>query len=162
MSHYSKKPVHFKKIGGKVKAIFEHKDAKNVDKINTPQEKAKVERVLHEYKEGELRSSSGQKVTNRKQAVAIALSEGRVVKDNKASTKKLNTYPEKYNYPDNATNEDIYRAGIAKNKIGTGQDVSQGQKLAYKKVYKKEYPLPDTPLENAKAKKRYTDYINKR
>jgi len=37
--------------------------------------RAKVRRVLHEFKVGKLRSSSGQKVTNRKQAIAIALSE---------------------------------------------------------------------------------------
>jgi len=36
---------------------------------------AKVHKVMSEYKEGKLRSSSGQKVTNRKQAVAIAMSE---------------------------------------------------------------------------------------
>ncbi|MCC2977457.1 DUF6496 domain-containing protein [Sphingomonas sp. PL-96] len=34
-----------------------------------------VERVLHEFKEGELQSGSGDKVKDRKQAVAIALSE---------------------------------------------------------------------------------------
>jgi Family of unknown function (DUF6496) len=39
----------------------------------------KVSKVMHEYKEGELKSSTGQKVTNRKQAVAIALSEARGV-----------------------------------------------------------------------------------
>jgi hypothetical protein len=38
-------------------------------------QKNKVETVMHEFKEGDLRSSAGQKVTNRKQAVAIALSE---------------------------------------------------------------------------------------
>ena len=37
--------------------------------------KAKIEKVMHEMKEGTLRSGSGQKVTNPKQAVAIALSE---------------------------------------------------------------------------------------
>ena len=46
----------------------------------TPREsepqKETVERVMHEFKHGELRSgTSGQKVKNRKQAVAIALSE---------------------------------------------------------------------------------------
>jgi Family of unknown function (DUF6496) len=46
----------------------------------TPREsepqKETIERVMHEYKHGELRSgTSGQKVKNRKQAVAIALSE---------------------------------------------------------------------------------------
>lgn len=33
--------------------------------------------TMHEYKTGTLRSSSGQKVTNRKQATAIGLSEDR-------------------------------------------------------------------------------------
>lgn len=37
----------------------------------------KVKRVLHEFKVGTLKSSSGQKVTKKKQAVAIALSEAR-------------------------------------------------------------------------------------
>jgi hypothetical protein len=35
----------------------------------------KVEKVMSEYKSGALKSSSGKKVTTRKQAVAIALSE---------------------------------------------------------------------------------------
>jgi hypothetical protein len=41
--------------------------------------KGKIEKVLHEYKEGELHSGSkkGPMVKNRKQAVAIALSEAR-------------------------------------------------------------------------------------
>jgi hypothetical protein len=37
----------------------------------------KVEKVMHEMKEGTLKSSSGKKVTNRKQAIAIGLSEAR-------------------------------------------------------------------------------------
>jgi hypothetical protein len=37
----------------------------------------KVGEVMHEYKEGKLKSSTGQKVTDRKQAVAIGLSEAR-------------------------------------------------------------------------------------
>lgn len=39
--------------------------------------KGKVEKVMHEFKEGTLKSSSGRKVTDRKQAVAVALSEAR-------------------------------------------------------------------------------------
>jgi len=35
----------------------------------------KVGRVMHEFKEGTLDSSSGEKVTSRKQAIAIAMSE---------------------------------------------------------------------------------------
>ncbi|MCW3083964.1 MAG: hypothetical protein JWP12_1330 [Bacteroidetes bacterium] len=37
----------------------------------------KVEKSLHEMKHGELRSGSGEKVTSRKQAIAIGLSEAR-------------------------------------------------------------------------------------
>jgi len=39
--------------------------------------KAKVQKVMSEFKQGELKSSSGAKVKTRKQAVAIALSEAR-------------------------------------------------------------------------------------
>lgn len=38
----------------------------------------KVEKVMHERKKGTLKSSSGKKVTSRKQAIAIGLSEARV------------------------------------------------------------------------------------
>jgi len=37
----------------------------------------KVEKVMHEKKEGTLKSGSGKKVTSRKQAIAIGLSEAR-------------------------------------------------------------------------------------
>lgn len=37
----------------------------------------KVRKVMREYKQGKLESSSGEKVTSRKQAIAIALSEQR-------------------------------------------------------------------------------------
>ena len=39
--------------------------------------KGKVKKVMGEYKHGELKSGSGRKVKNRKQAVAIGLSEAR-------------------------------------------------------------------------------------
>jgi Family of unknown function (DUF6496) len=39
--------------------------------------KAKVGKVMHEYKHGQLKSGGRAKVKNRKQAVAIALSEAR-------------------------------------------------------------------------------------
>lgn len=35
----------------------------------------KIAKVMHEFKAGKLKSSSGQGVTNRKQAIAIAMSE---------------------------------------------------------------------------------------
>jgi Family of unknown function (DUF6496) len=39
--------------------------------------KDKVDTVMHEFKTGSLKSGSGKRVTNRKQAVAIALNEQR-------------------------------------------------------------------------------------
>jgi len=49
--------------------------------VKTPKKpvKNKVEKVMHEFKQGALHSGSkkGPKVTNRKQAVAIAISEAR-------------------------------------------------------------------------------------
>jgi len=42
--------------------------------------KTKVAKVLHEFKHGTLKSSSGAKVVKRKQAIAIALSEARRAK----------------------------------------------------------------------------------
>lgn len=39
--------------------------------------RTKVKKVMHEYKEGTLKSGSGKKVASRKQAVAVALSEAR-------------------------------------------------------------------------------------
>jgi len=42
--------------------------------------KRKVSKVMREYKAGKLESSSGQKVTAQKQAVAIAMSEAKRIK----------------------------------------------------------------------------------
>lgn len=39
--------------------------------------KVKIEKVMHEFKDGKLKSGGKNKVTSRKQAVAIALSEAR-------------------------------------------------------------------------------------
>ncbi len=52
--------------------------AKKVSKVSKVK-KPKIEKVMHEFKHGELHSGSkkGPKVTNRKQAVAIAISEAR-------------------------------------------------------------------------------------
>lgn len=37
----------------------------------------KIGKVMHEFKEGKLKSSSGDKVTNRNQAIAIGISEAK-------------------------------------------------------------------------------------
>ena len=51
--------------------------------------KKKMKKVMHEFKEGELHSGSkmGKLVTNPKQAVAIAFSEGRRMRKSKKSKK---------------------------------------------------------------------------
>lgn len=52
---------------------------KKMKKHKMTKAKAKVKKVMHEYKEGKLHSGSkkGPEVTNPKQAIAIALSESR-------------------------------------------------------------------------------------
>jgi hypothetical protein len=54
-----------------------HKAKKSVP--SSSHAKMKIEKTMHEFKEGELHSSSkrGPKVTSRKQAIAIALSQAR-------------------------------------------------------------------------------------
>jgi len=44
---------------------------------NSSKGKRKVHKVMKEHKEGKLKSGSGKKVTNREQAIAIALNEAR-------------------------------------------------------------------------------------
>ena len=61
--------------------MFLYQNLKNhhIMSKNKYSEKAqdKVEKVMHEFKEGKLKSSSGDKVKSRKQAVAIGISEAR-------------------------------------------------------------------------------------
>jgi len=61
--------------------------------------KTKVKKVMKEYKSGQLKSGSGKKVANRKQAVAIALSEARAsgakIPKKKAAAKKKSTTKKK-------------------------------------------------------------------
>jgi hypothetical protein len=42
-----------------------------------PKASQKVEKAMHEFKRGELKSGSGKKVTSRDQAIAIGLDEAR-------------------------------------------------------------------------------------
>jgi hypothetical protein len=44
---------------------------------STSKGRSKIHKVMKEQKQGKLKSGSGKKVTNRKQAVAIALNEAR-------------------------------------------------------------------------------------
>jgi hypothetical protein len=73
--------------------------------VKNPQ--MKVGRVMREFKKGELKSSSGQKVTNPKQAIAIGLSEagiskkakGGEMKESKAMMKKEVSFMKKKGAP---------------------------------------------------------------
>jgi hypothetical protein len=58
-------------------------------KKESAKQQKKVEKVMHEWKEGELHSGSkkGPVVTNQKQAVAIALHEAKVPKKKKKKSK---------------------------------------------------------------------------
>lgn len=74
-----------KNLTHKVEHALEEKIApgihKKVDKLKKSPAKEKVKIVMHEFKTGKLHSGSkkGKKVTNPKQAIAIALSESRKV-----------------------------------------------------------------------------------
>jgi hypothetical protein len=78
----------------------------------------KVEEVMHEKKEGTLKSGrSGKKVTSRKQAIAIALSEARKAGakvPKKAAPKKAAT--KKAAAPRSATKKDATKKSAAKKK----------------------------------------------
>lgn len=55
-----------------------------------------IDKTMSEYKHGKLKSSSGQKVTNRKQAIAIGLSEERAA-GHKARGERVHKAQEKRN-----------------------------------------------------------------
>lgn len=54
----------------------------------TPEQQDIIEDVMHEFKEGDLETSAGKKVTKRKQAIAIALSEAGASRENTPSQNK--------------------------------------------------------------------------
>lgn len=53
------------------------KEQKNSDKKYSEKAQEKIAEVMKEFKEGELKSSSGEKVKSRDQAIAIGISEAR-------------------------------------------------------------------------------------
>ena len=80
----------------------------------------KVGRVMREFKKGELKSSSGQKVTNPKQAIAIGLSEagiskkarGGEMKESKAMMKKEVSFMKKKGAPKSMIKHEMAEAGM--------------------------------------------------
>jgi hypothetical protein len=61
----------------KKRASSSKSSKKRSGSTTSPKAKRKIEKVMKEHKSGTLKSGSGKKVTSRKQAVAIALSEAR-------------------------------------------------------------------------------------
>lgn len=67
-----------KNISGRKKSTGRKKTTARKKRKYGPKASRKVERSMHEMKRGELKSGrSGKKVTSRKQAIAIGLSEAR-------------------------------------------------------------------------------------
>jgi hypothetical protein len=81
---------------------------------------AKVGKVMSEFKSGKLKSSSGQKVTNPKQAIAIGLSEaglsrkakGGEMKESKAMMKKEVSFMKKKGAPKSMVKHEMAEAGM--------------------------------------------------
>lgn len=59
---------------------------------SSPKAKNKIEKVMKEYKSGKLKSGSGKKVTDRDQAMAIAMSEARGAMQRKYGGKGITMY----------------------------------------------------------------------
>ena len=83
VKHLKDDVKNFKKEAHEDKKLM--KSIKDASKHHSPKvskKEKKIEKVMHEYKEGKLHSGSkkGPKVKNRKQAIAIALSEARRMK----------------------------------------------------------------------------------
>src|SRR5205085_10720248 len=57
----------------------------------TASQKRKVHKVMHEHKQGSLKSGSGRKVKSRKQAIAIAMSESGQSRRRKPASRKTAT-----------------------------------------------------------------------
>ena len=83
---------------------------------------AKVGKVMSEFKAGKLKSSSGQKVTNPKQAIAIGLSEaglskkakGGAMKESKMMMKKEVEFMKKKGAPKSMVKHEMKEAGMKK------------------------------------------------
>ena len=102
---------------------------------------AKVSRVMREFKSGELKSSSGQKVTNPKQAIAIGLSEAGIskkakggdMKESKAMMKKEVSFMKKKGAPKLMLKHEMAEAGMkhgGKVKKMAGGGLAAGHKSA--------------------------------
>lgn len=106
---------------------------------------AKVGKVMREFKEGKLKSSSGQKVTNPKQAIAIGLSEaglsrkkeGGMMKESKAMAKKEIAFMQKKGAPKSMIKHEKAEYGMKKGGYATGGRMASKGEHAVQKQSKR-------------------------
>lgn len=106
------------------------------DKKLSESEQEKVGVVMKEFKEGELKSGSGEKVTDPKQAIAIALSEADKVAEDEI--------PEKQDEPKKAGEESALQQGE--------EEMAEEVKEEVKTEKKVETPAEEKPVEDACSK----------
>lgn len=95
----------------------------------TKQQAETVNRVLHEYKHGELKTSAGDKVKSRRQAVAIALSEsGESNRVTPAQNRKRLAATKRRERGDGPTKAELYEE--AKKKDVSGRSTMSKAELA--------------------------------
>jgi hypothetical protein len=117
----------------------------------SPQQKDTVERVMHEFKHGELKQNGGAKVKNPKQAIAIALRESgssnqespaenrRTLRKTKAKESRGETAQAAAEGKSRATAKSAgWRKPVAKNRAGSG-DTSTRAAL-YAEAKKRDVP----------------------
>ena len=86
-----------------------------------------VERVMHEFKEGELATSTGDKVTDRKQAIAIGLSEaGASNQQTPAQNRKRLAKTKRDERGDGPTRAELYERAKKQNVAG-GSKMSKAE-----------------------------------
>jgi len=94
----------------------------------------KVKKVMDEWKSGKLKSSSGDKVTNQKQAIAIALSEAGLSKAEVDEIQKAYDYNKKaYTYKEPKTYEGHYANMIVKRAFNVDNNSKTVEKILFLK-----------------------------
>jgi hypothetical protein len=95
----------------------------------TPAQRETIERVMHEFKHGELKTAAGKrKVKNPKQAVAIALNEAGASKYESPSENKRNLRRTKQKERRGETYRDEVEGRSSRGKSATGRDGTEKTK----------------------------------
>jgi hypothetical protein len=111
---------------------------------------AKVAKVMGEFKRGTLKSSSGKKVTNRKQALAIANSEGDKVMRKKMMSKGGPAKKKKQGYNARLDESLGSRNRKTKGKLGARRRESEGME---KKLGRRKFAAAKTMDKGRKKRK---------